>query len=675
MIRILINGEQIDLSEGAAFEQSFQAFDISNLTASKSDSTSSISAPYTNRNERIFGLSQGSNNNSSIRRSALRIDIIDDGTFTMANGVCVITSWNNEKITFNAYKGAIDLYKVIGNAELKELDMSDLDHFRNHGNIVNNRNTTSGYIYPILNFGKLNFDTNAVDTRYLLPALHTLTVVEKIIERSGFSVTGKILDNQRYKDDILPLTTVNAGDKSNLSLIVGRSANTSTALYSGGSFRTYVFAPTNVDLTGDDVVPCFRSRTFTGDGLPSASILSNASGLGDAAYTSLSSGRYRFTFTAMVFASNVSVSSPCKLKIYAEKGTGGEGSSRVLTGETDIFNGTSTYQVTTSFEQLEYLNHVIGVVEIPATASAPQEQVSILTSTLECIEVEGVEQHQYNSQYDVAVNMPDMSQVDFLKGVFAKFQLIPVVDTASGSVNLFSYNDAYSDLGLSVDYSGKVDMSSPVTRSHVLPGFARENVLKYSNEHKGIIAELYGSGTIQVDDESIAEERNDLIELPFTAPLQQYNALTGIIPVVALMHVIDTTTGLYDENVEGVRLLTLKRLSSTDTIVFEDDSNTIQITTSVSFGYFFYDVIGYESMGFDDTDNVSGIISSHYAGLLSLLDKSEIVKCSMRLSTKDIAGLDLTKAAYIKELGANYIINKIEGYRPGIPAIVELIRM
>lgn len=669
MIEVRINGEPADLPKDIGFEQSFQVFDIASLTTVKSDSTSSIDFPMTSRNIELFGIQGGSNNAGDTRYRRMRADVIIDGVNVMPNSSCVVQEVGGV-IRCNLFRGSFDLFTALGEKLLSDLDLSGLNHRRDAVVITANRYSTSGFIYPVVNYGKLEITSNVFSGNWQLPSVFFSTIVSKIMEEAGFLVSGSILQDEGYKDTVLLLSTVNPGEESDNEMKVGRAQLSASATYSGSaSVNRYVLSSTNFDFSGLDFFPMFLPTNVPGLGLPAPASVANPSVNG---YTVRSEGMYKFTGSVTVTANNVIPGNPLKCFLYVEKKNTTGTTSRVISPSVDVFGGTATYNVASDWERLAFGDFVVVAVQIPITTASPQETVTILLANVTCVDIRDTIEQPYYTTYDVANNMPEITQKEFLKGVMGMFQVIPIPNTDTGDVELWSYNDAYLRLGIAIDLSSKVT-GTPV-RTFKIPGYARVNLLKYSNESEGEIVELYGSGEISIDDETISEAEKTIVEIPFSASRQIYNGLKGIIPVTYLLHVYNTTTGFYDSNVDGVRVARIKRFPTIDTIVFRDDKTSSDVTTNVTTVYFFFNETGYPSLGFSDSDNAIGLITTYYAGLEQLFAKSEVLKVPIRLTAIDIANIDFSVPVYLREYGANFIINKINGYREGI-AEIELIRM
>jgi hypothetical protein len=69
------------------------------------------------------------------------------------------------------------------------------------------------------------------------------------------------------------------------------------------------------------------------------------------------------------------------------------------------------------------------------------------------------------------------------------------------------------------------------------------------------------------------------------------------------------------------------------------------------------------------------IVENNYSEMSALLNKSKVLNVTMRLDTIDIANIDLSIPIYIKQLGGNFLINKISNFIPFRDTKVELIRI
>ena len=94
-----------------------------------------------------------------------------------------------------------ELFTAITNAELTDIDFSDLNHFSNSSNIISSYAFTqaNGYKY-VLPYQP----NNVINVRQLKPAIYAKTYFDRIFANAGFSYTWADLQNARFDKLLIP---------------------------------------------------------------------------------------------------------------------------------------------------------------------------------------------------------------------------------------------------------------------------------------------------------------------------------------------------------------------------------------------------------------------------------------------------------------------------------------
>jgi hypothetical protein len=129
--------------------------------------------------------------------------------------------------------------KMVNNSDQpnKDIDMSGYDHILDWSNIEgswSDRDATTGYYYPIIDYGRLNY--NIINIRDMRPALHVKEIWDKMFEVHGFTYTSDFIDSDRFSKLILPWTqtaVIPEDELANRSCAVGIYAST---IYDGRDY-------------------------------------------------------------------------------------------------------------------------------------------------------------------------------------------------------------------------------------------------------------------------------------------------------------------------------------------------------------------------------------------------------------------------------------------------------
>lgn len=243
------------------------------------------------------------------------------------------------------------------------------------------------------------------------------------------------------------------------------------------------------------------------------------------------------------------------------------------------------------------------------------------------------------NEFPVALNLPDIKQVDFLKGVCALLGLVAYLDR-DGLLNLAPYEDLLDHTGAR-DWTDKIT-GEPKEVKHAMANYARSNVIRFEKYENDYNLEQYNL-VLSVDDATL-EPSADLAKLPFSASAQLSKAVARHYSYTSQYN---NETKEYDYTLEDV-----------------------DITPRV-FGWESKD--GGRYLNF--IDYLAGDkMAQWYAKYQKVIKKPTIIKVGVRLSEIDIASLDLHRPVYLSQTGQYYSVLSIR-YTPGAISEAELIQI
>lgn len=225
---------------------------------------------------------------------------------------------------------------------------------------------------------------------------------------------------------------------------------------------------------------------------------------------------------------------------------------------------------------------------------------------------------QYNS-YPVAVNLPSMTQVEFIKGACALLGLVPVV--RGSALQFRAYADILDASGAD-DWTDRVD--SILTVGTAYDGLARRNYIRYAEN-----ADVYESpdGVIVTEDATLSESA-DLYDLPFAASVAS--------------QAIHYSVG-YEET-DGVLSLELKDVSINPRVfdVHPDKES------------------GELHLVFPERLRGEGLVDTYYSRYQSTVRKPVTIEALVRLNELDLVALDFTRPVYLAQTGQYYAIKSVQ---------------
>jgi len=230
---VLIEGRRLDVKEGLDFSFNYSIADIRDPNKRKTNFSKTIQCPATKSNDVLFGQIWDVNISNSYNPSDTNVEVnfnpnkkasarvIHDGV-TVMDGVVQLRAItiNNGRYDYEVvFIGNLKtIFSEIANKELNGLDengfpyidFSDLDHQYDYGRITSSWNNTSGYVYPMIDYGVNEpFQLNGVDSwrvEQFRPAVFLKDIIDRIFDYAGFTYTSTFFDSTFFGNLIVPWT-------------------------------------------------------------------------------------------------------------------------------------------------------------------------------------------------------------------------------------------------------------------------------------------------------------------------------------------------------------------------------------------------------------------------------------------------------------------------------------
>lgn len=261
---------------------------------------------------------------------------------------------------------------------------------------------------------------------------------------------------------------------------------------------------------------------------------------------------------------------------------------------------------------------VKGLVSGGAYSLSKYDDTLPIFAVMRVHDVLDTEHHDY---FPVALNLPDIGQHDFLKGILALFGVAPMI---SGGVLHLEQYARFLGTGGAVDWTAKVDMTEGIERlAYTLDGRAQKNVIRYKED--GLLS-FSPDIVMEVEDDTLPDSA-DLASLPFAA------SEGG-----AAVH--------YEVESEYTDEGYVYKVSDVD------------IKPRV-FG-FDHDADGERFLTFPERLYGAGNVAEHYAEYQEIIRRPVVLTAHVRLSELDLAALDFTRPVYLGQYGRYYYILKVQ---------------
>jgi hypothetical protein len=232
-------------------------------------------------------------------------------------------------------------------------------------------------------------------------------------------------------------------------------------------------------------------------------------------------------------------------------------------------------------------------------------------------------------------NLPDISQLDFVKALCAMYGLWATL--IDGVVHLVSFADLYAQTP--IDWSHKLvgtgDGDAGKT-TYTLADYAKRNILRYKEDDT---VKVDASGALVVDNDNLDREK-DMLTLPFSA------SDGNVIPHLKWKDDDSTTDEVEEQKVEPRIMILSERITTTNI---------------------------YANLSFDGL-KFSQLIPEYYDFWQKIMRNPIVIDEKVRLSEIDIKMLDFRKPIYLQKYGAQFAIDKVQ-WSEGEPSTVTLVKL
>ena len=209
MTELFINEQRVDLYPNIGVGITYQTANLTNLNARGGTFTNKFKVPLTASNKTVLENTHIVNSDSDYPYQFNRASIFIDGIEVLADGVAIIETTGDDSFTINILSGNSDFFTLIKGLNLNDLDYSDSVHTLNAAGIMDkSKNVSSGLIYTFADWAKGDFvdatgGIAGVNTRLnmmggAMPAFYSHTLLQKIADYTGWTITGSIFNNTEF---------------------------------------------------------------------------------------------------------------------------------------------------------------------------------------------------------------------------------------------------------------------------------------------------------------------------------------------------------------------------------------------------------------------------------------------------------------------------------------------
>lgn len=645
---IFINGEPCDLKDGTRPEFSRKANDIGELKDVRADEIIGLDLPDTGNNRKLTEYIGLADNDNGFARGFFRVDIVYLGVPLIEDGKGSIDEIQGDTIRISVVARNGSIFTQFEGVSIREILMPELDHTYDLNTITNSRlnDYTSGYIYPIIDYGrgasKALYSSKIIELypeMDIYPATYTAYLFSKVFEHLGYTVAGDCLTDAFFVRDIIPF--VNEVFANNEALRGG-----------------FVFDFTGGALAGSD--------TFFGS--------IDEQVYGDVFYPIPGSA---ITYTGLVpLDCEFEVGGELIMNFINVVGEGGAFLSLLI-----LINGVP-------FTGVEATINPGDVVELAANVAYSVDQsnpAGVLTANWSVLgafynsNLRTAAEIMYGDTVYMESQLPDVSVLDFVLSVMISYGMIVTTDNISRTCTFYTLNEVKSLKYGSYDWTEKATSTSNFfydRKQTRFERYAQVNYLQY--ELDDLVGEEVingqqfpkGSWYFSIPDPTL----NDTADVGSVA----FTASNDVEPTGALNQWITNLAHFYEPDPSGapgvfeVQELQPRRLFLTgNTGTFTFDAQAFGTNS----------VLGYRVATFappvsPQTLHFRSLIANYYPALLATVSDALRLEVWAYLDAIDISQFDHRKPVYFHQFGAYFYVNEIQSFVGNEkPTKIFLVRM
>ncbi len=700
-IQLYLNDQLVDLSNDIPIALTFQINNLAEVQNQQGNTSNQFKLPLTQRNRQILGFPDDVAVATNLPYQKYQAKIIQDGLEIIPYGIGELNDIDQDTARITILSGNVDFFDAI---EGKLYDMGDstsvwsnygqnlvwkpYDHLWTLDNVADSQTTTEGWIYPVIDYGNIsdNF-ADPIDVHNLRPGFFIKTAIELLLQASGYQAAGSLFGDPLYPLMIAQFSNgsfehgadfqnqvdykgLNASMQTQLDLNHPNAHNPSGVLTWDTviSDQSHQF-PDNVLFTANDINAVTITVTFphvylygkiSSDNNPtylSAYIYYRDPNYPSTPDTVLNSYDFSFGGHGEKKAGNPPGSDP-----NGWTRTAGTDGSNIL-GSIDLYTTVISFQTTLPKNGGVYVGYIWHGYN-PSFARIYPGVTFIIKSQNQTV--------QYGQTVQCERIFPDISQKDLLKDTLQRFGIICQTDNASKTISFNAFRDIVNNIPIAKDWSGKcLNQGKQVTFQ--LGNYAQVNYMQYQTD-ENILPLKYGWSQIRINDQTLPANAT-LFTSPFGPSLNR----PYVGGTIAQINMIDITSGNNNFSL-GVspRILIDQKLPLVNkTVTFTDgNGNNRVINDFISTPYFYKPdapildpAYGQGNLMFD------ALRVKYYSELEKILTQTKKVIRYILLTPRDILELDLLIPIYLQQDNAYYYINKIDSWRKGQPAKVELVKL
>lgn len=629
MIELFIDGKAVDTAPDTKITLNFKSNIFGDISKIEASNSFTIALPKTPTNNKIFGLPAVVGGSSLTPYRRWNAELYVNGVTVVDTAYAVLLSVG-DSYEIALYWGVVTALSTLKDSGKTLADINEVLEIQYGGeNWWQSWEGSSGKTLDgVRSFNLINAvyeagiddlrnNTTAREQVALLPSVRVSWLWNRIVSQSGLNISKPSQFTQMLSKLALPfLSHKTFGGESFSANYLKSNTRYNTQWEAGAiSFHSLDSVPTSVYFeVVNAVVPIWVSlREIEFD-----------AGI----FRSKAEGKVRFAIKVAGQSDNTSIPT-----LHIEhRNTNNLAIKKTSTTLATAFSSNLSLEV-----EIKEGEYIVPYIEwIDTTGRNNPDGVRVTSASVDIVAQYGDEEDQVmGGMINTRDNLPDISQLDFVKAMCAMFGLWATL--VDGVVYLVNFSDFYTQTA--VDWSGKIvgtGDSDAANTTYTLADYAQRNILRYKEDNT---VKIDASDALVVDNENINFEK-EMLTLPFAA------SDGNIIPHLKWKDG-DSNTGEVEEVDVVQRIMVLD--------------------FHISYG------VTSATLSFDGL-KFSQLIPQYYDFWQKIMRNPIVIEEKVQLSEIDIKMLDFRKPIYLQKYGAQFVVDNVQ-WSEGEPSTVTLVKL
>jgi hypothetical protein len=714
-LEVYINDELADIApDDADLAITYSIADIQKLDDRKSRVTKTLKFPGTKRNRELFGFPDEPNVTGEVDQSTRpTCKVVYDGDTLLIGSFKITAVKRNYRDQVTVIEGVAfgdngDWLSALQGDKLADLDFSSYNHDYTAANITLSEDTTGTagtladavIVYPLINYGAMAETSVGVKIEERFPAVQIYEILRRIWGSVGYKIDSAFMDSAFFLGLYLPFTgdylkrDIDAISEAFRVKITGYDEYDFGGGYIAGASSYFLHSQSSTSTFGGFTLPLddeTSSGMFDKGANYSPTLL-------DWNYTVPDDGYYNFAFAfkyniAHITNGGASVASQSALfKIVKNGSTIIQ--SKTVDGSNYPDSLTSpTNAVSDLLESGSVYFDAGDTISITAQINPNNDPIDVSNELY--IWKDGT--YFYNqwldkvapgTTVDVAFNLPDVFQIDFIKAVKHLFNLYFITDPVTRTITIEPRDDMFN--GEVIDWTEKLDRSRDIDIEYIGETINKNLVYGYLDDRSDAFVDNWEN-----EQKEVLAQHRDSIDNRFS-PDGDYGVVNNLFaptimdtyPEIGLTH---TQIPKMWNKIQEFPDFAIPRLKTkfAPRILFYDGVYTLPFGQKWTFDSTIrtdmprmYSVneqdVNDNSLYFNTTRRSHGLFEKYYRNTHKILNESKIVSMYLHLTASDMSSLDFRKPIFIEidGDGTYYELQAIHNYNPAskIPTRATLIK-